>query len=75
MWFPDNVLCQPERLTVEQERLKRFSNKITVSVLLQKIPSGPHLSLRQYEYNAVITVLSNKIKTKEIDRKLINQLI
>lgn len=95
----DNMLCQPERLTVEQEKLggfhdctlyfclfqdvcnysyyhiKRFSNKITVSVLLQKIPSGPPLSLCQYEYNAVITVLSDKIKTKEIDRKLINQLI
>lgn len=43
-----------------------------VSILLQKIPSGPHLSLCQYESNAVITVLSNKIKPQEI---LINQLI
>lgn len=39
--------------------IKWFSNKITVSVLLQKIPSGLHLSLCQYEYNTVITVLSN----------------
>lgn len=43
-----------------------------VSVLLQKIPSGPHLSLCQDEPNAVITVLSNKIKSQEI---LISQLI
>lgn len=40
--------------------IKSFSNKIMVSVLLQKIPSGPHLSLCQYESNAVITVLTNK---------------
>lgn len=38
----------------------------------RKISSGPHSSLCQYESNAVITVLSNKIKTQET---LINQLI
>lgn len=43
-----------------------------VSVLLQKIPSGLHLSLCQDESNAVITVLSNKINPQEI---AINQLI
>lgn len=92
----DNLLGQPKKLTVQQERLggfhdcvlyfcifqdvcnysyyhiKQFSNKIMVSVLLQKIPSGPHLSLCQYESNAVFIVLSNKTKTQET---LINQLI
>lgn len=59
----DIFLCFKDVCNYSCHHVKWFSNKTIVSVLLQKIPSGPRLFLCYNEScnNAIVTVLSNKI--------------